>query len=270
LPFFLLTHTRGSDPTAPALHRIRRYLRSAGRYGPSPFLVGHYGGAGDIAQGFCRAAAVSGAVYILGRKLKTITHTDSQETSSTEPKSQVLRYSLTLENFPDTLTCNVVISSATNVPLHLEGDTNYLPSSTPANKNAGLSVARCIAIIDRPVYFPSATVAEEPADEISSGSDGVEYTLPPSHQGLDTAVLVFPPSTILGGSTSMAATVLITGEGAMSTPEGRCQFYHHLVPSVPAFNRYFRYRDSIYSSPAPHTITDIGPNIVSRNSSAVP
>ncbi|KAF8760007.1 GDP dissociation inhibitor [Rhizoctonia solani] len=48
------------DQTLPALVRTRTYLRSVGRYGPSPFLIGHYGGAGELAQGFCRTCAVQG------------------------------------------------------------------------------------------------------------------------------------------------------------------------------------------------------------------
>jgi RAB protein geranylgeranyltransferase component A len=43
-----------SEPTLPALLRLRRYIRSSGRYGNSAFLVGHYGGAGELSQGFCR------------------------------------------------------------------------------------------------------------------------------------------------------------------------------------------------------------------------
>ena len=41
-------------PILPALVRTRRYLRSVGRYGAGAFLVGQYGGAGEVAQGFCR------------------------------------------------------------------------------------------------------------------------------------------------------------------------------------------------------------------------
>ena len=43
-----------TDPTLPALIRTRRYLRSVGRYGAGAFLIGQYGGAGEVAQGFCR------------------------------------------------------------------------------------------------------------------------------------------------------------------------------------------------------------------------
>lgn len=207
----------GSDPTGPALQRIRRYLRSAGRYGPSPFLVGHYGGVGDVAQGFCRAAAVNGAVYILGRKLTSITHAEPPLPNPSE-QFRARKYSIKIQDFPDALSCNVIISSASNIPSHLKDDVNYLPS-TPESSHSSLSVARCIAIIDQPIRFPSAVATEESVDEPDS-TEGA--TQPPTDQAIDTAVLVFPPSSVPGGSTSMAATVLITGEGAMATPKGKC------------------------------------------------
>ena len=45
------------DPTLPALLRTRRYLKSVGRYGSGAFLVGQFGGAGEVAQGFCRSVS---------------------------------------------------------------------------------------------------------------------------------------------------------------------------------------------------------------------
>ncbi|CAE6491346.1 unnamed protein product [Rhizoctonia solani] len=61
------------DQTLRALLRTRTYLRSVGRYGPSPFLIGHYGGSGELAQGFCRTCAVGGGTYVLGRKVLSLT-----------------------------------------------------------------------------------------------------------------------------------------------------------------------------------------------------
>lgn len=52
--FTLFSRRPSSESTLPALSRLRRYIRSTGRYGNSPFLVGHYGGAGELSQGFCR------------------------------------------------------------------------------------------------------------------------------------------------------------------------------------------------------------------------
>jgi hypothetical protein len=47
------------DCTLEALKRTRRYIKSIGRYGSGAFLVGQYGGAGEIAQGFCRYVPLS-------------------------------------------------------------------------------------------------------------------------------------------------------------------------------------------------------------------
>ncbi|KAG9105409.1 Rab proteins geranylgeranyltransferase component A, partial [Ceratobasidium sp. 392] len=68
-----------NDPTLPALIRTRTYLRSVGHYGPSSFLIGHYGGAGELAQGFCRTCAVRGGTYVLGRKVLSITRVKASE-----------------------------------------------------------------------------------------------------------------------------------------------------------------------------------------------
>lgn len=63
-----------SEPASTAMERTRRSLRGYGRYGPSPFLVGQYGGAGELAQGFCRASAVHGGVFILGHAVAALEH----------------------------------------------------------------------------------------------------------------------------------------------------------------------------------------------------
>ncbi|BGP29112.1 hypothetical protein JCM10296v2_000850 [Rhodotorula toruloides] len=54
LAYALALCSSPSDPALPALHRIRSIIHAVGRYGPSPFLVGHYGGAGDLVGGFSR------------------------------------------------------------------------------------------------------------------------------------------------------------------------------------------------------------------------
>lgn len=52
-----------------ALTRIRRYLLSLDVYGSFPVMYSMYGSAGELAQGFCRSAAVGGATYKLGVQL---------------------------------------------------------------------------------------------------------------------------------------------------------------------------------------------------------
>ncbi|KAJ7122996.1 GDP dissociation inhibitor-domain-containing protein [Mycena epipterygia] len=210
-----------TDPTLPALYRLRRYLHSAGRYGASPFLVGHYGSSGEIAQGFCRIAAVSGAVYILGRDIQAISQQPNAPDS--DPASPP-RHTVRLADFPDPLSCALLISSS--FPSHSpSGATPVPPPPSPAapfsTASRNCTVARCIAIIDRALSIAGPTAP--PTDEEPAGDDDAA---PPSPPVLDTAVIVFPPSSLPnGGSSTAAATVLLTGEGTMSCPRGKWILY---------------------------------------------
>lgn len=196
---YALTYSaRPSDPVLPALERLRQYLRSAGRYGTSPFLIAHYGSSGEIAQGFCRAAAVAGGVYILGREIISI------EEQSMELG---LRYKITMSDFPEPLTCKLLVSSLSFIP--------KLPL-TPAvsAQSSRTAVARCIAIIDTPLYLDSP-----PPEASDTTDDGEATTQPPERSPMDAAVIVFPPSS----ESESAVTVLVVGEGTMSTPKERCK-----------------------------------------------
>lgn len=60
---------RAGTPTPEAVARIRRFLVLYDVYGSFPVLVSKYGGPGELAQGFCRSAAVAGATYKLDCRL---------------------------------------------------------------------------------------------------------------------------------------------------------------------------------------------------------
>lgn len=221
------------EPTLPVLLRLRRYLRSAGRYGSSPFLIGHYGCIGEIAQGFCRAAAVHGAVYILGRQIKSIAHTPNGQGAQeidNPSESTSFKYHVEIDEVPDTLECNLLISSPSYIPEALKFNSFQLsPAHDEALSDIGC-IARCIAIIDQGLTLRSS---QEPEAEIPdpAATDGEQFATKP----LDTGILVFPPSSIPGGSSTYSATGLITGEGSLSTPEGKCkdllsQPLEHFVP----------------------------------------
>ncbi|KAF9259929.1 FAD/NAD(P)-binding domain-containing protein [Marasmius fiardii PR-910] len=208
-----------SDLTAPALQRLRRYLRSAGRYGPSPFLVGHYGNAGEIAQGFCRTSAVSGGVYILGRKITSVKCTTTGETLETHNSEQP-SYVIHMDEFPEPLTCRVLISSLSRIPHQL------LPAAqlSELRKPPGnVTTARCIAIIDQPLILGQEAVpsAPSPADDEESADNTSDQ--PP--KSMDTGILIFPPASLQGGEATSTVDVLIVGEGTMSTPQGKWILY---------------------------------------------
>ncbi|KAK0469548.1 GDP dissociation inhibitor-domain-containing protein [Desarmillaria tabescens] len=182
------------DPTLYILRRLRRYLCSTGRYGSSPFLVGHYGSSGEIAQGFCRTAAVAGGVYILSRTMSSITYSDS-------------RYTVTLNDFPEPLTCRVLISSATHLPSNLALHQKRVAVSS-LESISGYCMARCVAIIDQPLSFGT---------KVRSTDEDTEE--PP----LDTGILVFPPNSLT--SSSAAAIAFVVGQGSLSTPKDRWILY---------------------------------------------
>ncbi|XP_003748331.1 rab proteins geranylgeranyltransferase component A 1 [Galendromus occidentalis] len=58
-----------STTTGSALEDARKFIRSLGRYGNSPFLSPIYG-CGELAQCFCRLCAVFGGVYHLDRQVE--------------------------------------------------------------------------------------------------------------------------------------------------------------------------------------------------------
>jgi Rab proteins geranylgeranyltransferase component A len=134
----------------------------------------------------------------------------------------------------------VLISSARLVPQNLVQDTKQLFAIDDSTPNDKTPMARCVAIVDHPIYFPPSTLSstdhpqsgtsEGEAEPFSSNHQRPEFPLPVPHP-LDTGLIVFPPSSVPGGSTTMAATVLVTGEGSMSTPAGKCMlssFCKHL------------------------------------------
>ena len=172
------------------MQRLRRYLRSSGRYGKSPFLVGHYGSLGEISQGFCRAAAVTGAAYILDRKIITISYAESQ-------------YTIQLLDFPEPISCKVIISSSsTIIPTGLLSRARNMHSTSDFSPHA---VARAVVVIDRPLSF--------------DGSPDRDRATSP----LDTGVVVFPPFSLpQPQGLEVAVTALVVGEGTMSTPKGKC------------------------------------------------
>ncbi|THH13099.1 hypothetical protein EW146_g7083 [Bondarzewia mesenterica] len=225
------------DHTLPALLRMRHYLRSSGRYGSSPFLAGHYGGSGEIAQGFCRVSAVNGGVYILDRKVKSVTRSpqpqaQAQSASASDggPESnpaQNDRYTFELDDFPEPFTADFIISSSDLLPENLINEAFPLPSEGSAQPR---SIARCIAIIDSPLQFPSVSLSE-PATPPDEGEPGAETdttetpTTSPAEKPVDTSVLIFPPSSLVGGSETNAVQAFVTGEGNMSAPKGKYIVY---------------------------------------------
>lgn len=192
-----------SETTLPALHRIRAYLKASGRYGSSSFLVGYYGGSGEIAQGFCRAAAVRGGVYILGRSVTRIS-VDPAGPEYPDLKSDLPQFAVEVDDFPDRLRCRCLISSTTLLPGHLRTLADVIcPNISSCGSPRPCAMARCIAIVDGPITLS--------LDTKDSGTSEVS----------DSSLLVFPPGSLNGGSAISAVHVMTAGPGTMSAPSGK-------------------------------------------------
>ncbi|KAG1729069.1 FAD/NAD-P-binding domain-containing protein [Suillus paluster] len=197
-----------SETTLPALHRIRTYLKASGRYGSSSFLIGYYGGSGEIAQGFCRASAVSGGVYILGRPITSIASVEPGEPEHPVLTSDLPQFVVELDDFPDRLHCRCLISSTALLPGHLRTRADIIrPTILSCSSLRPFAMARCIAIIDGPITLSSDT----------EGSGMSEAS--------DSSLLVFPPESLEGGSATSAVHVVTAGPGTMSAPSGKGILY---------------------------------------------
>ena len=151
-------------------------------------------------------------MYILGRDVKQVSR-------RLEPDTK--QYAVELADFDEHLSADLLIAS----PDYISSELSASTSSTDH------SVVRCIAIIDTPISFSGAGPASETAEEKDDSETRAELvdSEPQAAQDtetsseVDTALLVFPPASIPGGSETTAASVLITGEGSMSTPRGSCE-----------------------------------------------
>ncbi|KAF9242961.1 FAD/NAD(P)-binding domain-containing protein [Melanogaster broomeanus] len=193
------------EATLMALRRVRSCLRSTGRYGLSPFLVGYYGGSGEIAQGFCRAAAVNGSVYILGRRVSSIVVNASSSLGSHD-QGTVHRYTIELDGIPDPLRSSCLLSSSSHVPDYLRSQVGSTPSDTNTactSRHQILAVARCIAIVDGAMTPPCLNRS----DDTSFGE-----------AQSDSFLVVFPPGSVDHGSMTSSVHVLTAGAGTMSAP----------------------------------------------------
>ncbi|ESK86415.1 rab escort protein [Moniliophthora roreri MCA 2997] len=251
------------DPTLPALQRIHRYLLSAGRYGSSPFLLGHYGSSGEISQGFCRTSAVSGGVYILGKTLKSVRRADkSQSTADTDTPEYIIHF----DEWSEALTCKVMISSATRIPREL------LPESKHAQLRhdaCSTTVARCVAIIDKPLSFvPTRETGQSGTTETEAGND--EQASSPSSDQIDAGVLIFPPDSLSSGSASSAVDVLIVGEGTMSTPQGKWILYLSTLnpENIPPKDLLQPYLDTTLSLASTEAVSPLFTSFYNRRSPA--
>ncbi|WWC87849.1 uncharacterized protein L201_002746 [Kwoniella dendrophila CBS 6074] len=193
---YAISHcTSPQENTLSALQRTRRYLKSIGRYGNNAFLVGQYGGAGEISQGFCRACAVFGGTYVLG---------PSASLTSIETTSEGV--SIKLPCHPRPVTASHLISSPNHLPSVLiqRNSSSY----TNSNQEEQFITAHCVAITKT---LPAALRRNTLDPDLKDDNEEIEND--------DTAVVVFPRE---GDN---VVRCYVNGEGTGSCPPGQYIIY---------------------------------------------
>ena len=142
----LVLSTAPSDDisTEYALPRIARHLRSIGRLGPGfSSVIPKWGGLSEVAQVACRAGAVGGFVYVLGRNIdKVQTQNGDQECS-----------------FQLALAKDDVVRAKKMV-----GSVDDLPKDPGGSDERASGAARSISVVSSPLtpLFPTLTEGAPP------------------------------------------------------------------------------------------------------------
>ncbi|GAA5938241.1 hypothetical protein JCM1841_006804 [Sporobolomyces salmonicolor] len=242
LSYALALCSSPSDLALSALRRLRAIIHSIGRYGPSPYLVGHYGGAGDLVGGFSRICAVWGGGQILGRPLLPLVFDPPRGTPvpPSQPPFMVHENPPPPPAVPVETQGDVQEIRPLGIPVQLEdseapvmftGDwvvcsphlrSTLFPSTSfsPFQPVLPASV-HLIAILPCAIPFPLPHTSD-PSEELSEAPGDLT----------DSNLFVFPPKALkeeLG-----TVTALQVGKGTMSCPEG----YHVLYLAAPLLSTF--------------------------------
>lgn len=183
------------ETTEVAMARAKSHMLSVGRYGNSAYLVGQYGGAGELAQGYCRASAVKGGMFILAR-----------DVVSAKRDSADAKWEIRLDDIDDTVTADYLVSSD-EVLQQLE----LQDEQTDATESKQTALYKAVLVLDQPIRFAAPSSTETTAPETTASPE-----MPP-----ETGLVVFPPGSIGGNANTV--TVVMMGEGTFSCPKGQCK-----------------------------------------------
>lgn len=151
---------------------------------------------------------MQGGIYVLGRPIVSVKpHPASAAEDANAPLGS---FGVRIHEFPDMMTSDLILASPDLLTDDLKSRAKQVAAPTTSIGAQPTSVARAVVTLDYPIAFGAAPI---PAEEGSAEDD--------TDTAVDTGVIVFPPSSLAGGSSNVAVTALVTGEGSMSTPRGK-------------------------------------------------
>jgi len=183
--------------TSFALPRIKRHLSSIGVFGPGfAAVIPKWGGGAEIAQVACRACAVGGGVYVLGRPVESISSPNNLPSDQVESP-----LSISLQG-GETVDATWVIGSEDDLP-------------KPQSSHSYNTAARSITIVSSPLE-PLFPVTAEGA---------------PSPGG---AVVVFPTGsldhTVDVSEEATPVYIIAHSSETGECPDGQCKYLNLLAP----------------------------------------
>lgn len=199
------------------VHRVASHLASIGRYGNCAHLVGQYGGAGELAQGYARSAAVKGTTFMLGASIESLQRVERLEPqakpdvpgpdSSCATTKPAIAWQVQISSIEGPVTANWIVGHPT------------LFSDSPQSANLKAlqgRVARGFLLFDRPVDYAGIL-----ASGAAGNPPGTDQDEEASTKSYETALIVFPPHETRQSS----CQVLSMGEGTFSCPKGTYLYY---------------------------------------------
>lgn len=118
--------------------RIRRHMRSIGAFGAGfGAVLPKYGGVGEIVQVACRASAVGGAVYVLGRGLKKMIDLDEESTTAQAGQEELVALEL---SDGEKITSRFVVGCGEDFPADVTGELATDLNGSPVNTVHSISV----------------------------------------------------------------------------------------------------------------------------------
>jgi hypothetical protein len=221
LALTLSPNTPEATTTGFALPRIARHLRSTGKLGAGfSSVIPKWGGLSEIAQVGCRAGAVGGAVYVLGKGIEEIL-------DNTPPELNVSETSTADVSPPPMKTVKLQGGETVSTTWTIGAPSSGLAVSSPSP-----SGSRLTSIISSPLLSVFPRLAE-----------GV-----PVPAG---AVIIFPSGSLVCNSTASSSTppvyLVIHSSDTGECPSGQCKFLNFFFyPSHPISHDEQPYRILIY------------------------
>ncbi|MCJ1379798.1 Rab proteins geranylgeranyltransferase component A [Xylographa soralifera] len=183
--------------TSYALPRITRHLSSIGVFGPGfGSVIPKWGGMAEIAQVACRAGAVGGGIYVLGKAVDSVCNNNQTANEVKQPKLTVDLHG------GDTVTSEWIAGSGHELLTQ--------PSIVTGNESSSY-ISRSITVVSSPLseLFPlTAEGAPPPAG----------------------AIVVFPTGSIKNG-TSPPVYLIIHSSDTGECPIGQCVIYASTLES---------------------------------------